>query len=156
MPDLLVNLLRLPPVDPLVAEVENSDILIRRAQPFEITMLRDFIKHNFSLSWADECSVAFANKPISLYIAIHEGQLVGFAAYECTRKAFFGPTGVLEEFRGLGVGKALLLLCLKGLREMGYVYGIIGGVGPVEFYRKTVGAVVITDSDPGIYTQPLR
>jgi hypothetical protein len=39
---------------------------------------------------------------------------------------------------------------------MGYVYGIIGGVGPIEFYEKTVGAVVVPDSDPGIYSDLLK
>jgi hypothetical protein len=43
-----------------------------------------------------------------------------------------------------------------GLYEMGYVYGIIGGVGPVEFYRKTVGAIEIPESAPGIYVNMLR
>ena len=64
--------------------------------------------------------------------------------------------GVLETMQGRGIGKALLLACLWGLREMGYVYGIIGGVGPIEFYRKTVGASMIDDSTPGIYTNLLK
>ena len=38
---------------------------------------------------------------------------------------------------------------------MGYAYGIIGGVGPAEFYAKTVGATLIPDSTPGIYTDML-
>lgn len=58
--------------------------------------------------------------------------------------------------RGRGVGKALLLECLFALREMGYVYGIIGRAGPIEFYQKFVGAVVIPDSDPGIYSDLLK
>jgi predicted N-acetyltransferase YhbS len=62
----------------------------------------------------------------------------------------------MESERGNGVGKALLLACLHGLREMGYVYGIIGGAGPVEFYAKAVGAKVIEDSVPGIYTDLLN
>ena len=45
---------------------------------------------------------------------------------------------------------------MHAMFEMGYVYGIIGGVGPVEFYRKTVGAIEIPDSTPGIYTDILR
>ena len=49
----------------------------------------------------------------------------------------FGPTGVAENARGGGIGKSLLLACLCGLREMGYVYGIIGGAGPVEFYENS-------------------
>jgi hypothetical protein len=54
------------------------------------------------------------------------------------------------------VGRALLIACLWGLREMGYVYGIIGGAGPTAFYERTVGATVIPDSQPGIYADPIK
>ena len=151
-----MNLLKLPPLEPLVLEMEINGVLIRRAQPFEITRVRAFIEQEFSVAWADEVSVGFANKPVSVYIATEDQAIVGFAAYECTRRSFFGPTGVVENMRGRGVGKALLLACLQGLREMGYVYGIIGGAGPVEFYEKAVGAIVIPDSDPGVYTNLLK
>lgn len=152
MPDLLVNLLKLPPLEP----TSEHAFTIRRAQPFEMSMVRQFVEHNFSVSWADEMAVGFANKPVSVYIAVHHDRLVGFSAYECTRRAFFGPTGVLDSARGRGIGKALLLASLYGLRELGYVYAIIGGVGPVRFYQKSVGAIVIPDSEPGIYIDLLK
>ena len=156
MPDMLVNLLKLPPVEPLAASLRAGGVVIRRAQPYEMTPVRRFVEEHFSLTWADEISVGFANKPGSVFIAIREGRVVGFGAYECTRRAFFGPTGVLESERGRGVGKALLLACLWGLREMGYAYGIIGGAGPTEFYERVCGATVIPDSSPGIYADPLK
>jgi len=156
MPDLLVNLLTLAPLESALDEKELSELVIRRAQPFELTQVRLFVEQNFSISWGDEISVGFANKPVSVYIAIREKEIIGFAAYECTRRAFFGPTGVSEAARCRGIGKALLLACLHGLRELGYVYGIIGHAGPVEFYQKAVGAIVIPDSDPGIYTNLLK
>jgi GNAT superfamily N-acetyltransferase len=152
MPDLLVNLLKLPSLD----QLQDEDVNIRRAQPFEITPVRDFIEKSFSVAWADEVSAGFANKPVTVVIATREGRVIGFAGYECTRKAFFGPTGVAESERGRGVGTALLIASLWGLRELGYVYGIIGGAGPVEFYERAVGAIVIPDSEPGIYTDLLR
>ena len=154
MPDLLVNLLRLPSLE-LVSAIE-PDIVVRRAQPFEITSVRSFVEREFSTAWADEISVGFSNKPVSVFIATAEAQIIGFAAYECTRRCFFGPTGVVENMRGRGVGKALLLECLFALRDKGYVYGIIGRAGPIEFYQNFVGAVVIPDSDPGIYSDLLR
>jgi len=150
MPDLLVNLLKLP------AMGESEEFVIRRAQPFEISPVRDFVTTNFSIRWADEISVGFARQPITVYIAIIEREIVGFGAYECTRRAFFGPTGVVDAKRGKGIGKALLLASLWGLREMGYVYGIIGNAGPVHFYQKTVGAIVIPDSETGIYANALK
>jgi len=126
MPDLLVNLIKLPALE------ESNDFVVRRAQPFEISAVRSFVARNFSESWADEMSVGFARQPISVYIATIEREMVGFSAYECTRRGFFGPTGVVDGVRGKGIGKALLLASLWGLREMGYVYGIIGAAGPVR------------------------
>src|SRR5213594_2024802 len=150
MPDLLVNLLKLSPLEPLIAQSSEPGIHIRRAQPFEITLVREFIKNNFSVAWADEISVGFANKPVTVFIATRDTRVIGFAGYECTRKAFFGPTGVAENERGRGIGKALLMASLWGLRELGYVYGIIGAAGPVDFYKEAVGAIEILDSEPGI------
>jgi predicted N-acetyltransferase YhbS len=150
MPDLLVNLLNLPVRD------ESHEFIIRRAQPFEISAVRSFVATNFSESWADEISVGFARQPISVFVATMERQIVGFSAYECTRRAFFGPTGVVDSARNKGIGKALLLASLWGLREMGYVYGIIGAAGPVHFYQKTVGAIIIPGSEPGIYVDALE
>lgn len=156
MPDMLVNLLRLPPLESVMREMGDAGVIIRRAQPFEITQALEFVERDFSVSWADEISVGFANKPVSVYIAILDKEIVGFAAYECTRRCFFGPTGVIESMQGRGIGKALLLASLWGLREMGYVYGVIGRAGPIEFYEKAVGAIVIPDSDPGIYVDLLK
>ena len=156
MTDMLVNLLKLPVLDQVLSELESQGIHVRRANPFEITPVIEFVEQEFSIEWADEISVGFANKPVSVYIAISAGEIVGFSAYECTRRNFFGPTGVNEEMRGRGVGRALVLASLWGLREMGYVYGVVGGVGPVEFYQKTVGAIAIPDSAPGIYSDLLK
>lgn len=156
MPDMLVNLLNLPPLEAALARVREAGINIRRAQAFEITAVRTFIEREWGTGWADETSVGFANKPVTVYIATYEGRVVGFGAYECTRRAFFGPTGVEPAQRQKGIGTALLLACLWGMRELGYVYGIIGGAGPTEFYARTAGATVIPDSSPGIYTDLLR
>src|SRR5918912_1629648 len=156
MPDMLVNLLKLAPVEPVLDELRRAGVIVRRAMPHEITPVREFVLKNFEAGWADEIAVGYANKPVSVFIAIRDGRVVGFGAYECTRRSFFGPTGVAESERGRGVGRALLLACLWGLREMGYAYGIIGGAGPVEFYERAVGAILIPDSVPGIYADPVN
>lgn len=156
MPDMLVNLLRLPPLDAALDEAARVGATVRRAQPFELTIVRAFVEKHFSVAWADEISVGFHHQPVSVFIATRGGRVVGFAAYECTRRAFFGPTGVLQTERGRGLGTTLLLASLWALREMGYVYGIIGSAGPTEFYTRTVGAIPIPDSEPGIYTDLLK
>lgn len=156
MADMLVNLLRVPGMEEAQRLARGAGVVLRRAQPFELSAVRGFVAERFAPAWADEVSVGFANKPVSVYLATRDGRIVGFAAYECTRRAFFGPTAVLETERGRGIGKALLLACLQGLADMGYVYGIIGGVGPAEFYVKAVGAMPIPDSTPGIYVDKLK
>jgi len=156
MPDMLVPLLTLPPLHPLLQQLRGEGVIIRRAHPFEITTIRAFIHAHFSTGWADEVVPCYSRQPISLYIAIREGKVIGFGAYEATRRDFFGPTGVAESERGKGIGTALLLACLYGLRDMGYAYGIIGGAGPTEFYAKTAGATAIANSEPGIYTDMLH
>ena len=156
MPDMLVNLLKLAPLEPMLDELRQSGVIIRRAQPHEMTPVRDFVLANFEAGWADEISVGYSFKPVSVFIAIRDQRVVGFAAYECTRRGFFGPTGVAEGERGRGLGHVLLLASLWGLREMGYAYGIIGGAGPIQFYERAVGAIIIPDSVPGIYADPIK
>ena len=156
MPKMLVNLLRLPPLEPSFEEVKGAGLVVRRAQAWELTPVREFVARHFDRAWADEISVGFACQPLTVFVALREGRLAGFAAYECTRKNFFGPTGVVERERGRGLGRALLLASLWALRESGYAYAIIGGVGPAAFYERAVGATVIQDSAPGIYADPLR
>jgi hypothetical protein len=41
------------------------------------------------------------------------------------------------------------------MREAGYAYAIVGGAGPVEFYRKRLDALEIPGSVPGFYRDML-
>ena len=156
MPDLLVPLYSLPPRDEGAASVRAAGIVLRRPNSFELTPVTAFICAHFSPGWADETAATFSRQPITSVIAISGKTIVGFAAYETTRKAFFGPTGVLPAFRGRGIGKALLIEALWGLHDLGYAYGIIGAAGPVDFYEKSVNAIVIPNSVPGVYANLLR
>ncbi|NLU52869.1 MAG: GNAT family N-acetyltransferase [Clostridiaceae bacterium] len=157
MPDMLVKLYELPESTEVFKELENKGYRIIRAMaPNKIKVL-DFVRKNFSDYWVSECDVAFSNNPISCIIAVDSNkEIVGFACYETTCKAFFGPIGVKESHRGLNLGKALLLAALQGLKEMGYAYAIIGGAeDAIGFYEKTVNATVIPGSAPGIYKNML-
>lgn len=151
MPDMLVPLMQLPDSRPLMEELRANGVVIRPAYPFEMTRLRAFIEEHFSASWADEAVVGLSYKPVTTLIAVENRKIVGFGSYECTRRAYFGPTGVAESHRKRNIGKGLLFACLEGLRDMGYGYAIIGGAGPVDFYAKCVNASVIPDAGAGIY-----
>ena len=61
----------------------------------------------------------------------------------------------MERERGSGLGKALLFKALEAMRDEGYAYAVIGGVGPREFYEKACGAFEIPGSDPGVFADLL-
>ncbi len=150
MIDMLVRLYDLPDSAALYAEVAASGVTLRRARAFEKHTVAAFAR-TFSEKWASEVEVALTRQPVACFIATREKRILGFACYDTTMRGFFGPTGVAEDVRGLGLGKALLYKALDALRETGHAYAIIGGVGPREFYAKACGAIEIPGSDPGIY-----
>lgn len=149
--DMIVKLYNLEDSYDFPKLKENNINIIRPLSPDNEAVL-NFIKTNFSASWASETAVALNQPFATCFIAVKDKKIIGFAAFEATGKAFFGPTGVDPTYRGLGVGTALLLKSLLGLRDLGYTYAIIGGVDSArEFYKKTVGAEDIPDSFPAIY-----
>ena len=151
MADMLVKLYTLPELESAIAQQRAQGIDIRRALAPEKHVVLEWIKRTFGDGWKSECDVAYARQPIACFVAIYQEKPIGFACYDATCRGFFGPTGVSEEGRGKGTGKALLLACLHAMRNEGYGYAIIGGVGPAEFYAKCVGATLIEDSTPGMY-----
>lgn len=152
MTDLLVKLYGLPPLDGEIKALANKGITIRRALPVEKHFIGPWVGKLFYGHWVSECEAALSRIPPTCWIAIENKRLIGFACYDTTAKGFFGPIGVAEEVRGRGVGRVLLLTCLHAMRWVGYGYAIIGDVGPIEFYQKVVGAVVIENSTPGLYS----
>ncbi len=100
--------------------------------------------------WRGEADIAFARQPIACHIAVKGRDLLGFACYDATCRNYFGPMAVAESARAQGIGRVLLLSVLHAQRAQGYAYSVIGGVGPAEFYARTVGAVLIEGSDRGV------
>ena len=170
MPDMLVKLYALPEITPLLAELRQSGISIRQALPTEKYIVSAWVGQHFSASWAVASEVATERKPGSCYIAVERASshtpthpydlpsetLLGFACFDTDIKGMFGPVGVREDYRGRGIGKALLLASLHAMAAEKYAYAIIGWVGPIQFYAETVGATVIEGSEPGIFQGNLR
>lgn len=152
MADLLVKLYRLPALAPALSRAAEAGATIRRALAPERYAVVNWVATHYGDRWAGEVSLAFSGHPISCFLAVApEGQLIGFACYDTTFRGFFGPTGVLQEWGGRGIGTALLIRSLHALWESGYAYAIIGAVGPSAFYEQSVGAIPIPDSTPGPY-----
>jgi len=149
--DMLVKLYDLPPSHEALSRLAAAGVSVRRALPPEKHKVLEWVRSTFSEAWASEADVAFGHQPVSCFVAIQGKSLLGFACHDATCPNFFGPTGVDAGARGCGIGTALLLACLDDMRHQGFAYAIIGGVGPADFYAKTVGAIPIEGSEPGIY-----
>jgi GNAT superfamily N-acetyltransferase len=156
MPDMLVKLYELPPLEPCLEPLRQQGVVIRPAMSYERALVMEWVRQHFSAGWAAECEASFNSQPVTCFLAVCEGQIRGFACYEATARGFFGPTGVDPDWRGQGLGRALLLAALHGQKAMGYGYSIIGGVGPAEFYTRACGATLIEGSSPGVYRDGLR
>ena len=151
MADMLVRLYALPDPATALERATRAGVTIRRPEARERDSIVDWVRLTFSPGWAAECAVAFSRQPPACFVAMRGGMPVGFACHDCTRRNFFGPAGVREDDRGHGIGAALTLATLAAMRNDGYAYAIIGGVGPGHFYEKIAGAVAIEGSTPGIY-----
>ena len=154
--DYLVNLSLLNPDAALAQKMKDLGVTIRRALAPEAMMVTRWVSTTFGEGWASETAIALTRQPVTCFIATRDQRIVGFSCHESIARNFFGPTGVEKPSRGLGIGHALLLASLFDLKTMGYGYAIIGDVGPSAFYEKTVGAMPIPNSAPGIYAGMLK
>jgi GNAT superfamily N-acetyltransferase len=156
MSDLLVKLYDLPDAEPKLQRLRSAGVEIRRAMAYERNPVCAWVRKRFGEGWAGECEAGFSRQPVSVFLAIRDRRLLGFACYDCTFKGAFGPTGVQESERGQGIGAALLLRCLDAMGAEGYAYAFIGGAGELAFYERACGAVEIPGSTPGPYPPNLR
>jgi GNAT superfamily N-acetyltransferase len=155
--DMLVKLYNLPNEIPNIEKLKEAGIEIKRALPVDKHIIVSYVKNTFSEGWASECDVSLSNMPVTCFVAVKDKNIIGFACYNATCLDFFGPAGVTEGFRNKGIGKVLLFKCLLSMREEGYAYAIIGWVeDAIEFYKKTVNAIVIEDSFPGVYQRMIN
>ncbi|WP_440641847.1 GNAT family N-acetyltransferase [Bradyrhizobium sp. PUT101] len=150
MSDLLVRLFDLPDVR-TEEKIASSGITVRRAMAAEAHVVLPWIEKHFDRPWVSEATRAFTRSPVMIWIAVRKNELLGFACADCSMRGFFGPMGVVKAARGQGIGEALLFATLRGMRETEYAYAIIGGVGPIAFYRKHLDAIDIPGSEDSIY-----
>lgn len=148
MADMLVNLYN-QKFTSCTKELQKNGITIKRATIVDKVEILQFVEKNFeSKAWLQETEYALFQNPSQCIIAVKNQEIVGFACYNVAAKGFFGPTGVRDDFRGLGIGKELLIQSMLTLKNQGYAYAIIGWSGPDAFYEKAVGAIKIPNSEP--------
>lgn len=153
---MLVRLLDLPDISEKELQLSKENIVFRRPIPPEKSFVCEWVFEHFGQYWKNETEAAFSQLPVNIFIAQRNNDILGFACFESTAKNFFGPTGTLETMRGKGIGKVLLIKSLRAMKEMGYAYAIIGGIGPADFYKNTVNASIIEGSEISIYQNLIK
>ena len=157
--DLLVNLYHTGARMTAAEFTQKTGITLCRALSPDNERILSFIQQYYGEGWRGECGVALHNNPISCYLAVRDGALLGFSCYDATARGYFGPIAVRPDQKGLGIGEALTVLTLEGMREAGYGYAVIGWVTDARpFYEKILSVVPIPNSDPEktIYCRMLR
>ena len=144
MSDLLVPLYDLPGFEGF-----KKDFWVGKPPPHYASRILSFIGDNFSEGWKAEAIPAFGSVPPTIITALEKvtDRIIGFCCWDCTAKGFLGPIGVHSDFRGKGIGRAVVISVLHSMREAGYSYGIIGDAGPVEFFRKICDVRIIDGSE---------
>ena len=142
LPDMIVRLESLPDPRPIERRLADEAYAVQRATKGRRPAVAAFIEEHFSERWSLG-TAAFSRRPVSLFVALSGDEIVGFAAYDCSYRGYFGPMGVREDLRGVGLGSALLLRTLQDMADRAHKWAVIGEVDPVAFYEKVCGAVVI-------------
>ena len=116
-------------------------ISFRRLRHEDETALRPWVHEHWGYGWATEACNSLKNDPVTSHVAVNDGRIVGFATYDVMAlTSGFGPTGVEESMRGLGLGKILLFRCLEDMKKRGDRHCEVTWVGPISYYSHTVGA----------------
>ena len=156
MSDMLVKLYELDNDWSFLAAQSNLGITIRKPIGPEKHLVVDWVREQFGDAWASETDVGISNWPMTCFIAIRDGAVIGFACYDATALGFFGPIGVEPSSRGQGTGSALLRACLLDMKLRGYGYAVVGHTDKFGFYAKAVGAVEIPGSSISMWHGWLR
>lgn len=123
-----------------VARLRSEGLLVQRATPDQVEQASAWAGEHFSPAWAWEVSQTATYQPVPLFVALDGDTVVGFAVYDVTGHAWFGPTGTLPAQRRRGIGGCLLRLCLADMRARGDSLAEIGWAGPLGYYARAVGA----------------
>ena len=142
--DLTVDLDRwTAPPEGSIFGPDPQGTIVRRARPEDLVPFREYMLTHWTPNWLGESTQAFRHGPISLFLALKDEEIVGFAAYEVSQcLGSFGPTGVSPEHRGATLGRRVLWACLADLKTLGRPRCEIGWAGPVSFYHRACGAEI--------------
>ena len=140
--DLAVNLADFEPTAYHIEAKKRVVALGVKIAPYHPTMLDkmrvfveklEYYRHWFPAGWED----GFGASGHTL-VALKEAAVVGWADYLPNKpEGAFGPIGVLEAYRGHGIGTCLLLESMLRMKELGVPKAQAGWSGATTFYMRS-------------------
>ncbi|WP_421378925.1 GNAT family N-acetyltransferase [Bacillus salacetis] len=131
-------------------EIPNPGVTIKRAAAGDEQRLVDFAAEHFGEGWTKTLKNGFHQEEIPIFLAWKSEKLIGFSSYDIylNQKGIYGPMGVIKEERKNRLGSILLHEALSDMKRKGYAYIVLGEAGPIEYYEKECGAMLIPFSSP--------
>lgn len=120
--------------------IRSKGITIRRGSESDEEAIVKWVKEAFGNPfWGVETLYAFRNNPPSILLAETNNEFIGFAVYNRMGRNEFGPIGVDEKFRGLGIGSVLLFRALSEMKLAGHRYSVVTWTTHLFFYTQVPG-----------------
>jgi GNAT superfamily N-acetyltransferase len=118
----------------------SQNITIREVYREEIERVSNWVGKIFGAVWGREVALAKENDDPSIVIAEDEkGDILGFSAYSLLNDRRFGPIGVEERSRRLGIGSVLLYRSLYEMKIRGVRIAEIPWTDHLFFYSHLPG-----------------
>ena len=96
MPDMLVNLLDIPPLEPELERMKNLQVTIRRALTPDKLQILEWVGRHSGPDTVGEADACFSRIPVSLFLATREKQIIGYACYKRYSSRLSGLTRVMD------------------------------------------------------------
>jgi len=119
----------------------EQGLRFRRVSSEEIDLISKWVEENFGVMWTREIRLASLNNKPAIIIAenIKTREILGFSAYSTLTKNRFGPIGVAEKYRKLGIGSVLLYRSLQEMKNIGVRIAEIPWTNHLFFYSSIPG-----------------
>lgn len=135
-------------IQKLREDLNRQGISITLATQAESESVCRWVKGKFSTEWASEVEISIRNSEkdrsgtVGTVVARDKtGEIIGFSTQGALEPHWFGPIGVDEKRRKLGVGSILLFESLKRMKMRGVIEAVICWTGHLFFYTQVPGIV---------------
>ncbi len=130
----------------LIPKLENGGYHFERVKQEDFQKLFKFVEEFLpERTWAKEVELSYKLNPPTTFIAKDkQNKIIGWATHSQLFPGSFGPTGVLKNLRGKGIGAELLKWCLWDMQQnhikKATIMWVVGDT--IKYYSKVIDAYI--------------